>query len=90
MTEEWMQDPAIAHIDKAKLDFLQALVFESQSLSREKLLPFLLSVAKKGQEHNVSFDNEEMNLIIETIRQYSTPEEIDRIDKLMRMRQKKV
>jgi hypothetical protein len=90
MTEEWMQDPAIAHIDKAKLDFLQALVFESQSLSKEKLLPFLLSVAKKGQEHNVSFDNEEMNLIIETIRQYSTPEEIDRIDKLMRMRQKKV
>ena len=58
MTEEWMQDPAIAHIDKAKLDFLQALVFESQSLSKEKLLPFLLSVAKKGQEHNVSFDNE--------------------------------
>lgn len=90
MTEEWMQDPAIAHIDKAKLDFLQALVFESQSLSKEKLLPFLLSVAKKGQEHNVSFDNEEMNLIIETIRQYSTPEEIDRIDKLMRMRQKKI
>ena len=90
MTEEWMQDPAIAHIDKAKLDFLQALVFESQSLSKEKLLPFLLSVAKKGQEHNVSFDNEEMNQIIETIRQYSTPEEIDRIDKLMRMRQKKV
>ena len=90
MTEEWMQDPAIAHIDKAKLDFLQTLVFESQSLSKEKLLPFLLSVAKKGQEHNVSFDNEEMNLIIETIRQYSTPEEIDRIDKLMRMRQKKV
>ena len=90
MTEEWMQAPAIAHIDKAKLDFLQALVFESQSLSKEKLLPFLLSVAKKGQEHNVSFDNEEMNLIIETIRQYSTPEEIDRIDKLMRMRQKKV
>lgn len=90
MTEEWMQDPAIAHIDKAKLDFLQALVFESQSLSKEKLLPFLLSVAKKGQEHNVSFDNKEMNLIIETIRQYSTPEEIDRIDKLMRIRQKKV
>lgn len=89
MTEEWMQDPAIAHIDKAKLDFLQALVFESQSLSKEKLLPFLLSVAKKGQEHNVSFNNEEMNLIIETIRQYSTPEEIDRIDKLMRMRQNK-
>lgn len=89
MTEEWMQDPAIAHIDKTKLDFLQALVFESQSLSKEKLLPFLLSVAKKGQEHNVSFNNEEMNLIIETIRQYSTPEEIDRIDKLMRMRQKK-
>ena len=46
MTDEWMQDPAISHIPKEKLTFLQALVFESQTLSKEKLLPFLLSVAK--------------------------------------------
>ena len=30
-----------------------------------------------------------MNLIIETIRGYSTPEELARIDKLMKLRQKK-
>ena len=89
MTDEWMQDPAISHIPKEKLTFLQALVFESQTLSKEKLLPFLLSVAKRGQEHNISFDDEEMNLIIETIRGCSTPEELARIDKLMKLRQKK-
>lgn len=87
MIKNWMQDPAIAHIDKAKLAFLQTLVFESQSLPKEKLLPFLLSVAKKGQEHNISFDDSEMNLIIDTIRSYSTPEELAKIDMLMKMRQ---
>ena len=48
MTNNWMDDPAVAHIDKAKLDFLQSLVFESQSLTKEQMLPFLMSVAKKA------------------------------------------
>ena len=28
MSGNWMDDPAVARIDKAKLNFLQALVFE--------------------------------------------------------------
>lgn len=49
MTNNWMSDPAVANIDKAKLEFLQALVFESQTLSKEQMLPFLMSVAKKAR-----------------------------------------
>lgn len=88
MTNNWMNDPAVANIDKAKLEFLQALVFESQSLTKEQMLPFLMSVAKKGTDNHISFNDEEINTIVSVIRNYSTPEELAKIDKLMNLRRK--
>lgn len=83
-----MSDPAVANIDKAKLEFLQALVFESQTLSKEQMLPFLMSVAKKGSDNHISFSDEEVDTIISVIRNYSTPEELAKIDKLLKLRKK--
>lgn len=88
MTNTWMNDPAIAHIDKSKLEFLQALVFESQSMSKEQMLPFLMAVAKRGKDHHITFSNEEIDTIIDTIKKYSTPEELDRINKMLKMRKR--
>ncbi len=88
MTNNWMSDPAVATIEKAKLEFLQALVFESQSLSKEQMLPFLMSVAKKGADNHISFTDEEIDTIVKVIQSYSTPEELSKIDKLMKLRRK--
>lgn len=88
MTNNWMSDPAVANIDKAKLEFLQALVFESQTLSKEQMLPFLMSVAKKGSDNHISFSDEEVDTIVNVIRNYSTPEELSKIDKLLELRRK--
>ena len=88
MTNTWMNDPAIAHIDKSKLEFLQALVFESQSMNKEQMLPFLMAVAKRGQDRHITISNEEIDTIIDTIKKYSTPEELDRINKMLKMRKR--
>lgn len=88
MTNTWMNDPAIAHIDKTKLEFLQALVFESQSMKKEQMLPFLMAVAKRGQDNHITFTNEEIDTIVDTIKKYSTPEELDRIDKMLKLRRR--
>lgn len=88
MTNNWMSDPAVATIDKTKLEFLQALVFESQSVTKEQMLPFLMSVAKKGTDNHISFSDEEIDTIASVIRKYSTPEELAKIDKLMKLRRK--
>lgn len=88
MSGNWMDDPAVARIDKAKLDFLQALVFESQSLKKEQMMPFLMSVAKRGTDQHISFSNEEIETITDTIRKYSSSDELNKIDKLMKLRKK--
>ncbi len=88
MNNDWMNDPSLAGIDKAKLDFLQALVFESRGMSREQMLPFLMAVAKRGQADHITFTNEEIDIIVAVIKKESSPEEAATIDKMMRMRKK--
>lgn len=88
MTNEWMNDPALAGIDRTKLDFLQALVFESRSLNKDQMLPFLMAVAKRGQTEHITFSNEEIEAIASTIKNYSSPEEAAAIDKMIRIRKK--
>lgn len=85
MTGNWMNDPAVSHIDNAKLDFLQSLVFESQSLTKEQMMPFFMAIAKRGRDNHISFTKEEVEAITAAIRRYSTPEELDKIDKLMKL-----
>lgn len=89
MNNDWMNDPALTGIDRAKLEFLQALVFESRGLKQEQMLPFLMAVAKKGQANHISFSSEEIETIATVIQKASTPEEAAAIDKMMRMYKKR-
>lgn len=88
MSGNWMDDPSVSQIDKTKLNFLQALVFESQSLRKEQMMPFLMSIAKRGADQHISFSSEEIETITTTIRKYSSSEELDKIDKLMKLWQR--
>ena len=86
---EWMKDPALMGIDKAKLDFLQMMVFEGKKLSPKELLPFLMNIAKREKDKSVSFSKEEMDLIIAVVKKHSTEEEIARMDKIAKLMQQK-
>lgn len=86
MTNEWMKDESLKDIDPYKLEFLQALVFESSSLRKEQLLPFFMAVAKRGQEKNISFSNEEINAIVTVLKKHATPDELAKMDKVLAMR----
>lgn len=85
----WLDDSDVAHIDRSKLDFLQMLVFESNGLSKEQIFPFLMAVAKRGKENNISFTNEEIDTIVKTIKKYASDEECAKMDKMVSMFYKK-
>lgn len=87
---EWMSDPLVQHISQEKLDFLQMLVFESKTLSPQQMLPFLMSISQKGKSLNITFDNTEIEAIVTALRKYSSPEEAEKINKLMSVRRKKI
>jgi len=85
MTNEWMKDESLKDIDAYKLEFLQALVFESSNLRKEQLLPFLMAVAKRGQEKKVTFSDDEINAIVAVLKKQATPEELAKMDKILAM-----
>ncbi len=89
MQNNWMKDEALKGIDPYKLEFLQALMFESNGLKKEQLLPFLMAVAKKGREKSVSFSEEEISRIVAVLRKEASPEEAAKIEKIMAMRSRK-
>ena len=89
MNSEWMKDESLKEIDPYKLEFLQALVFESSNLRKEQLLPFVMAVAKRGQEKNVTFSDEEIGAIVTVLKKQATPEELSKMDKILAMRARK-
>ncbi len=85
----WMNDKRIESIDTKKLDFIQKLVFEIDGLDPKQRLPFLLALANRAKTEHISFENDEVELIISVLKEYSTPEEVNKMDKIIKMFQNK-
>lgn len=80
---DWMKDERLAHIEPNKLEFLQKLVFEMQSLADKEKLPFLMALATSTRKQNISFDKKEIAIIIEVIKENSSPEELEKTNRLL-------
>ncbi|MBQ9927631.1 MAG: hypothetical protein IJO65_06600 [Lachnospiraceae bacterium] len=89
MTTDWMKDESLKNISPYKLEFLQALVFESSKLRKEQLLPFLMNVAKRGKDSNIAFSDEEIDAIVAVLKKHASPEDISKMEKILAMRAKK-
>ncbi len=89
-SNEWMNDPALQNIDRAKLDFLDKMFVQSAAINNDgtpqqrqkKMMAFLLSLSKLSQENNISFQKEEVELIFAVLKKYSTPDDIDKMQKI--------
>lgn len=88
MQTDWMKDESLKKIDPYKLEFLQALVFESSNLKKEQLMPFLMNIAKRGQDKKINFSDEEIQAIVAVLKKYASPEELTKMEKILAMKSK--
>lgn len=87
---EWMNDPELKNIDRAKLDFLNQMFVQSTSINsngsqaerQKKMMAFLLSLSKLSKENNISFQNQEVELIFSVLKKYSTSDDIAKMQKI--------
>ena len=82
---KWMQDPELKNIDRAKLDFLDKMFVQSASVNKgnqKEMMAFLLSLGKLSRDNNISFKNEEVELIFSVLKKYSTPDDIAKMQKI--------
>ena len=82
---QWMSDARISDIPKAKLDFLQKIFFESKNLTQKEQLPFFMALAGRAKRDNISFSQDEINLIMDVIKDHSSPEEVAKINQTVKL-----
>ena len=88
MSEDWKNDPLLAGVDPQKLNLLQELANQGSSKSASELLPFIMGAAAQGKKGGLKFQPDEISRIIEVLKAGKSPEEVQRLDKvisLMRM-----
>lgn len=83
--QEWMNDVRLKNIDTKKLEFLQKLVFESSNLTEKQKIPFLMALANKAQKDKVKFSREETLEIIKVLKDYSTQDELQKINSILKV-----
>ena len=81
-----MKEKSLSHIPRAKLEFLQIMLFESRKLKQEEMLPFFMSVIKVSREKNITFTEKEMDSVLEVIKEHSSADELARMNQIMQMR----
>lgn len=87
---EWMNDPELKHIDRAKLDFLDKMFVQSTAINntgtqqerQKNMMAFLLSLSKLSKDNNITFQKEEVELIFSVLKKYSTSDDIAKMQKI--------
>lgn len=89
-SNEWMNDPELKNIDRAKLDFLDKMFVQSATINssgtqqerQKNMMAFLLSLSKLSKDNNITFQKEEVELIFSVLKKYSTSDDIAKMQKI--------
>lgn len=85
MDANWMQDNELSNISKEKLMLINSFLTDTSRMSQKEMMMFIMNVVKKCKEQNIQFSKEEMEQIMTVVRKHATPDEIAKIDKVMKM-----
>lgn len=85
MDANWMQDEELSSISKDKLLLINSFLTDTSKMSQKEMMMFIMNIMKKCKQQNITFSKEEMEQIMAIVRKHATPEEIAKIDKVMKM-----
>lgn len=80
----WMDDESVKNIPQRKLDFLGKMFADSQGKSQKELIRMMMPMMQKAKQENLIFTPQEMNAAIAAIRKYSSKEELEQIDHILK------
>ena len=83
--ERLMNDPRTASVPIEKLQFIQAFIKSNGESSPSELLPKMLQLNSQMQAQNLSFNKQEMELLLDILKESMTAEEKQQIDMLLKM-----
>lgn len=85
MNANWMQDSELSNISKDKLMLINSFLTDTSKMNQKEMMMFIMNVMKKCKQQNITFSKKEMEQIMAVVRKHATPDEIAKIDKVMKM-----
>jgi hypothetical protein len=78
-----MNNPKLSGLDQDKLKLLQKIAEQGTGKSPSELLPFLLGSIRSDKTKALSFSQAEISLILEVLKSGKSPEEVQRMEKII-------
>lgn len=85
MSDDWRNNPRLAGMDQSKLDMLQNLAQQGSTKGINDMLPFLMSAAAQGKRGGLKFNENEISTIIEVLKAGKSPEEVQKLNKIVNL-----
>ena len=85
MSDDWRNNPRLAGMDQSKLEMLQNLAQQGSTKGINDMLPFLMGAAAQGKKGGLKFNANEISTIIEVLKMGKSPEEIQRLDRIVNL-----
>lgn len=80
----WMDDPLVKNIPQKKLDFLGKLFMDSRGKNQKQMMSYIMPMMKKAKAEKLTFSQSEINACIQAIKNHSTREELENIEKILK------
>lgn len=80
----WMNDEMVRNIPREKLDFLGRIFQDSQGKNQKEMMALMVPMMKRAKQENLTFTPQEMSAAVAAIRKYSSQEELEKIDELLK------
>ena len=85
MNANWMQDDELSNISKEKLVLINSFLTDTSKMNQKEMMMFIMNIIKKCKQQNIEFSKNEMEQIMAIVRKHSTADELNKIDKVMKM-----
>lgn len=82
---EWMNNPLLKNMDSAKLELIRMAASQTNGKSGKDLAPILMALITNANKKGIQFTSEEINLILEILKEGKTKEEQAQMDRMIAM-----
>lgn len=81
---EWMNDSLVKNMDGKKLQFLSEFILGGKGKSQKEAIPYMMLKMKQAKAENITFSSSDIAAVVAAIKKYSTPEEKEQIDYIIK------
>lgn len=77
---EWINHPLLENMNPVKLELIRRAASQTNGKSGKELAPIMMALITSAMKNNIHFSPEEVNLILDILKEGKTDQEKEQID----------